>query len=241
MNPFDLTDMRILVTGAAGGIGGAAAILASAQGARLVLADMAGRDRVEARVGSLPSIDEIVSFDSSDRAVVEATIAAIGPIDALIDTAAIYTHLDWMDDGFDAALDDIVRVNIKGVINLTRAVFPLMVERGKGRIALCGSIAGWTGGVMSGPHYAFSKGGLHAFIRWLSRRGVPHGVLVNGVAPSTTNTALVPKGAYDPDAFPMRRIAEPEEIAAALVFLCSPGASYLSGTIVDVNGGLHLR
>ncbi|MFO0987931.1 MAG: SDR family oxidoreductase [Alphaproteobacteria bacterium] len=238
---FSLRGMRILITGAAGGIGSAAARICADGEASLVLTDIADEARIRAAVGPSRADADVRRLDVADRAAVDAAARDIGPIDALIDASGVYPHADWLDPDFDAALDLVLRVNVGGPINLARAFFPGMAERGAGRIVLCGSIAGWMGGVKSGPHYAFSKGGLHAFVRWLSRRGAPHNVLVNAVAPSTTNTQMMQGIGYDPSTYPLRRVAEPAEIAAAMAFLCSPGASYISGAIIDVNGGLHLR
>jgi NAD(P)-dependent dehydrogenase (short-subunit alcohol dehydrogenase family) len=146
-----------------------------------------------------------------------------------------------MAPGWDEALDRVLAVNIKGPINLSRAFLPAMMERREGRIVLCGSIAGFMGGVRSGPHYAFSKGGVHAFMRWLSRRAAPYNVLVNAVAPGPVDTGMTSGMGYEPDAFPLRRMASPDEIATCIAFLCSPGASYASGAVFDINGGVFFH
>ena len=121
----------------------------------------------------------------------------IGLVFGLIDTAAIVPLDDWMADDWDDALEQVIRANIKGPLNLTRAFLPGMIERGEGRIVLCGSVAGWMGGIRSGPHYAFSKGGIHSFVRWLSRQGAPHNVLVNGIAPGPVEAAMTEGNGYD--------------------------------------------
>lgn len=79
---------------------------------------------------------------------------------------------DWN----EVAFMRVMRVNLLGPINLVRAILPGMIQRRRGRIALCGSIAGWTGGVLAAPHYSASKGGVHALIRWFAQRATPHGV-----------------------------------------------------------------
>jgi NAD(P)-dependent dehydrogenase (short-subunit alcohol dehydrogenase family) len=122
-----------------------------------------------------------------------------------------------------------------------RAFLPGMIERRHGRIVLCGSIAGWTGGLMSSPHYVASKGGIHALVRWFAQLAIGHGVCVNGVAPGPVATPMTRDANHDLRKFPLGRLAEPQEVAHAMVFLCSPAASYVSGTVVDVNGGLYMR
>ena len=84
-----------------------------------------------------------------------------------------------------------------------------------------------------------SKGAIHSFVRWSSRRGAPHNVLVNGVAPGPVRTPMTASQTFDNSVFPLGRMAEAEEIAGPLVFLVSPAASYVSGTVLDINGALH--
>jgi NAD(P)-dependent dehydrogenase (short-subunit alcohol dehydrogenase family) len=241
-SPFDLTGRRILISGAAGGIGSATARLCAKQGARLVLVDLVTEASIRNRVGDeVADSAEVYSLDTGSRQDVTRVAEQIGAVFGLIDTAAIAPFDDWMADNWDDALDQVIRTNIKGPINLTRAFLPAMIASGEGRIVLCGSVAGWMGGIRSGPHYAFSKGGIHSFVRWLSRQGAPHNVLVNGIAPGPVATGMTEGKGYDASAYPLKRMAKPEEIAAAAVFLCSAGAGYMSGAIVDVNGGTHFH
>ncbi|WP_084360435.1 SDR family NAD(P)-dependent oxidoreductase [Hydrogenophaga palleronii] len=85
--------------------------------------------------------------------------------------------------------------------------------------------------------YAASKGAVHNIVRWLSRRAVGRGVMVNGVAPGPVRTAMTAQSTVNAEQLPTGRMAEPDEIAWTIAFLCTPAASYLSGAIVDVNGG----
>ncbi|MVW70983.1 SDR family NAD(P)-dependent oxidoreductase [Bordetella sp. 15P40C-2] len=238
-----LAGTRVLISGAAGGIGAATARLCGAFGARLTLTDIAPPARLEAIAHGLPGVDAVERCDVSDRAAVDDLVRRHGPFQALADTAGICPYdEDWMDpDWNEVEFMRVMRVNVLGPINLVRAVMPAMMEHGYGRIALCGSIAGWTGGLRAGPHYAASKGGVHALVRWFAQRGMPHGVTVNGVAPGPVSSGMTEGHGYDAQAYPMKRMGQPEEIAGVLAFLCSPAASYLAGTMVDVNGGTYLR
>ena len=240
-NLLDLSGKKILITGAAGGIGSATAQLCAQHGARLVLVDIVSPEETAERVGDASRDAEIHSIDMSHRLPVDEMAAKVGPIYGLIDTAAIAPFDDWMADDWEASLDRVIAVNVKGPINVTRAFLPGMSARGEGRIVLCGSAAGWMGGVRSGPHYAFSKGGLHAFVRWLSRQGAPHNVLVNGIAPGPVDTAMTQGQGYDPEQYPLGRMAAPKEVAAAALYLCSASAGYFSGAFLDINGGVYFH
>ena len=238
-SPFNLDGRRIVITGAAGGIGSATAHLCAEHGAAVILADRLPPEAIAGRVGRIGA--ECHSLDVSDRQAVFRFAAATGPIYGLIDAAGICPLDDWMADDWDESLERVLAVNVRGPLNLTRAFFPGMVAQKEGRIVLSGSVAGWMGGVLSGPHYAFTKGGIHAFTRWLARRGFPHNVLVNAIAPGAVATGMTIGTEYEKQPQPLGHMAAPEEIASAAVFLCSAGASFMTGAIVDVNGGVFFH
>ena len=239
---FDLSGRRVLISGAAGGIGSAAARLFVQHGAEVVLIDRVSENDIKGRVGpDVARLAEFHSLDTSDRQAVEQMVKDVGPVYALIDTAAVCPADDWMAPDWDEALEMVVEANIKGPINLCRAVFPGMLEREAGRIVLCGSVAGWMGGIRSGPHYAFSKGGIHSFVRWLARQGAPHNVLVNGLAPGPVETAMTAGRGYTPELYPLKRMAKPEEIASAAIYLCAASGGYTTGAILDINGATHFH
>lgn len=240
---FDLSESRVLVTGAAGGIGAATARLCSSMGARVVLADVSPVQKLEAIASDLDGVDSVHCCDVSDRQAVESLVGSLPPICALADAAGICPYDDdWMSgDWNEVAFLHVMRVNALGPLNLVRAILPQMKERRYGRIALCGSIAGWSGGLRAGPHYSASKGAVHALVRWFSQRTVAYGVSVNGVAPGPVKTGMTDNQGYEASNYPMQRLGDPIEIASAIAFLCSPGASYLSGAILDINGGTYLR
>jgi NAD(P)-dependent dehydrogenase (short-subunit alcohol dehydrogenase family) len=237
-SPFHLGGLRVVVSGAAGGIGGATAILLAKLGARLELLDVAGPQAIAARVGDLANA-RLHVCDVSDRRAVERLAVSIGPVDALVDAGAVNPFDDWEAPDWDDSFDRVLAVNARGPINLVRAFSPGMLERRNGRIVLIGSFAGRAGGLRNGPHYAVSKGGVHALTRWYAKRFAAHNVLVNAIAPGATDTPMIAGQGFDASALPMGRFARPEEQAAAIAFLCSPAASYITGVILDVNGGLH--
>jgi len=215
---LDLKGRRVLVTGAAGGIGGATA-----------------------NPPEIPPEAEIVQLDCSDRQAVEALVQASGPFTDLVDAAAIYGGDDWTDPDWDAAFERVIACNIRGPLNLCRAVLPGMQQAGGGRIVLVGSVAGHMGGIRSGPGYAFTKGGVHAFMKWLALRSLPDGILVNAIAPGPVETGMVTGKGYDPAQMPLGRMAKPEEIAAMALFLLGPGIGYATGAVFDITGGTYIR
>ena len=238
-NPFTLEGRRIAITGAGGGIGSTAARLAADLGADVLVSDLEAPEAVAESVRERGRRSEAAALDVTDRRAVEAWAASCGAVDALIDCAAICPFDDWTEEGWDETADRVFDVNLRGPLHLVRAFMRSMTGRGGGRIALVGSIAGRIGGLVAAPHYVMSKGAIHSFVRWSSRRGAPHNVLVNAVAPGPVRTPMTESQTFDNARFPLGRMAEAEEIAGPLVFLVSPAASYVSGAVLDVNGAMH--
>lgn len=241
MEEEDFKGQQAVVVGAAGGIGHEVAALLGKAGVRLHLLDIQDTSTTRKANEGLSNIESVHRCDVSQRSQVDAIACALGPVDILVDAAGIWPRDDWMADDWDAAFDRVMDINLRGPINLVRAFLPSMMQRRYGRIVLCGSIAGWTGGLMSSPHYVASKGGVHALVRWFSQHGAPHQVCVNGVAPGPVTTGMTHDANHDLDKFPLKRIASPKEVAHAITYLCSPGASFVTGCIVDVNGGIYMR
>ena len=237
---FDLTGQRIAITGAGGGIGSNTAKLVAEMGADVMLSDLESPQALADYIVSKGREATATALDVTDRAQVEAWAEACGVTTSLIDCAAICPFDDWNDEGWDDVAAKVFNINLQGPLNLTRAFMNGMVERGNGgRIALVGSIAGRIGGVAAAPHYAMAKGGIHSFVRWASRRGAPHNILINAVAPAPVATPMTQSQSFKHVAFPMKRISEAEEIAGPLAFLVSPAASYVAGAVLDINGAMH--
>ncbi len=236
---FDLSGMRVAISGAGGGIGSATARLVASMGADVMLADLEAPAPLADYISSKGREATATALDVTDRDAVDAWAVDCGAVDALIDCAAICPFDDWDDDGWDDVAARVFNVNLQGPLNLTRAFMAGMKERGSGRIALVGSIAGRLGGVRAAPHYVMSKGGIHGFVRWAAKKGAPYNVLINAVAPGPVATPMTQGEPFEPESFPMRRIAAAEEIAGPLAFLVSPAASYVSGAVLDINGAMH--
>ena len=131
-------------------------------------------------------------------------------------------------------------VNVTGTFLVTRAVFPIMRKQGYGKIVCLGSVAGYVGGEFTGPHYVASKGAVHSFVKWVARRGGPHSVYANAIAPGPIRSRMA--GDFRPreGLFPLGRMGEPEDVAEAVVFLASPASNWITGTVLHLNGGMYL-
>jgi NAD(P)-dependent dehydrogenase (short-subunit alcohol dehydrogenase family) len=237
---FSLNGVKILIAGAASGIGACTAAACAALGAELVLADILDTAALQQQLRAKNHPVSAAQCDVTDRSAVEAMFARCGSLDALVVCSGICPFDDWMDEGWDDVFERTNSINVKGTVNCVRAALPAMMERGRGRIVLVGSLAGRTGGLLSGPHYVASKGAVGALVRWFARMGAPHNVLINGVAPGPVRTAMISGRNVNLASIPLGRIAEPEELAGPIAFLCSPAASYICGAMLDVNGGVYM-
>ncbi|GAA4550988.1 SDR family NAD(P)-dependent oxidoreductase [Pseudonocardia xishanensis] len=230
-----------LVTGAARGIGGATAAALAAQGFAVTATDVLPLDETVDRIREAGGTATGRVVDVRDRAAVRETVDAAaadhGGLHALVTCAGVYgreTHIDALtEDDVDLVLD----VNVKGTLWMLQAGLPHL-RRTAGRVVCLGSVAGRNGGVASGPHYGASKGGVHSIVRWASKAEAQHGVLVNGIAPGAVETPMIEGRGYSPEGMPLKRFGRPEEIAAVAAFLVSDAASFLTGAVVDVNGGI---
>ena len=241
--PYDLSGMRILLTGAAGGIGSATARLCASLGAEMVLTDAVPDGGMLAELARDGRRHVFETCDVRSRPAVEAFCARHLPLDALILNAGVFPEEDWLGADWDEQFRACMDVNVPGPAHFVRATLAHMKRRGNGRIVLLGSLAAHTGETHahSPTHYAASKGAVHAFVRWLARRAAPE-VLVNAVAPGSTRTRMTAMASSDAlKDMPVPRFGELEEIAWPLAFLCSPGTSFMCGAIIDVNGGAHMR
>jgi NAD(P)-dependent dehydrogenase (short-subunit alcohol dehydrogenase family) len=241
-NCFDLSGRRILITGAAEGIGAATARVCAKLGANVVLLDIGNSEPVAAEIRKVGGAALAMIADASSRADLERIASEIGVIDALVLNAAICPwDEDWRAPEWDSSFERVMAVNVLGPIHAVGAFLPAMIKLHRGRIVFVGSLAGRMGGLIAGPHYVASKGGVHALVKWLARQAAPHNVLVNGVAPASVETPMMRDRSVDLARIPLGRKAQPEEVAWPIAFLCSDAASYVCGTVLDVNGGVYMN
>jgi NAD(P)-dependent dehydrogenase (short-subunit alcohol dehydrogenase family) len=238
-----------LVTGAASGMGRAAALGLAAQGCHVACVDInsaaAEATATAARAqGVQAGAWKLDVARPGDMPGVVAEIArAIGPPDFLLHFAAIWegTAPEAMTE---AQWDRMLGVNLKGTFFMCQAVFSEMKARRSGRIVLTASDAARLGGVQGGPHYVASKGGIIALTRSLAKHWGPHGITVNAINPGvieTPMTASWPKLVMETTVqrTPLGRLGTPEDVADVAIFLVSDAARFMTGEIVEVNGGLY--
>lgn len=239
---------KILVTGAAQGIGLAIAEEFSRRGATLVIADM-NRDNAEREAGRLADEHGVpahaviadVSTASGAKAMVDRAAQAMDGLDALVNNAGIL-HTQTIEETTEAAWDKVMAVNLKGVFFACQAALPHFRKASSPRIVNIASMAGRNGGLKTGLAYSASKGGVIALSRGLARQLAAEGVNVNVVCPGTTDSAIIRAWPKETIAaleatIPAGRLGQPDEIASVVCFLASKEASFVTGATLDVNGG----
>lgn len=243
-----------LVTGGARGIGRAIALALAADGRSVAVADLLADEaqrtaaEVEAAGGQAVAVELDVTDGDSVASGVERAAEALGPIEVAVNCAG-WDELRAFLDTDEEFWDRVIEVNYKGCLRVTRAVLPGMVERGWGRLVNIGSDAGRVGSSLESV-YAGAKGGVIAFTKTVAREAARSGVTANTVCPGPTRTALLEGMASGEGgeklvaslerAVPMRRLGEPEDVAAAVAFLASERAGYITGQTLSVSGGLTM-
>jgi len=243
-----LKDKVVIVTGGGIGIGRAYSLGLAREGARVVVADIADPKptvkEIEAGGGQALAVECDVSREAETLRMAAETVNRFGRIDVLINNAAIYAPLQrrsFMEIPVEE-WDRVMAVNLRGLFLCARAVFPAMKAQGKGKIINISS-GTFFKGIPHFIHYTTSKGGVVGFTRSLAREFAADGIRINGIAPGPIATAMVSREHMSDEwmakelAIPMARLGTPEEVAAAIVFLLSPQASYFTGQLLGPNGG----
>ena len=243
-----LTGRTAVVTGAAGTLGLAAVRALLEDGAQVALVDIDAMhldSLIRFLRGNVVAVPADVSDSGSVRDAHQKIEKLLGPVDILVNSATLGSP-----EGTETTLDSewrrLMGVNLDGAFHCSRAVLPSMKKRGWGRIVNVASIAAKTGEPGAGTAYATSKGALASLTFALAREVAAHGVTVNAVAPAYVNSAAITEGLNDAQRrqiltqIPIGRFCEPEEFAHAVRFLVSPLAGFITGEILDVNGGLHM-
>jgi 3-oxoacyl-[acyl-carrier protein] reductase len=255
MKPYlDLTGRVALVTGASSGIGAATAVTLADLGAKVALTyhrNRTGaeetRDRIVAAGGTAIAIEADVRRADDIRAVVDRTVADLGPIEILVNNAGSLVARFGILELTEARLDEILAVNFKSAVLASQAVTASMIERRRGAIINVVSIAGHNGGGPGAGTYASSKAALTAFTKSLAKELAPHGVRVNAVSPGVIDTPFHEEFSTPEmiqnfvKTIPLGRVGTPAECATVIAFLASDSASYIVGETIEVNGGQLMR
>lgn len=243
---FDLTGMTALVTGASGGIGSAICQALAAQGARLAVSG-SNVEKLEAFRASLDGDHVAVPCNLGDKDSVEALVPAaleqLGKIDILVNNAGV-TRDNLTMRMKDEEWDDVIRINLEATFRLMRAATKPMMKARFGRIITITSVVGTTGNPGQ-ANYAASKGGLTAMTKAIAQELASRNVTANCVAPGFIATAMTETL---PDAqkealnarIPMGRMGEGADIGAAVAYLASKEAGYVTGQTIHVNGGMAM-
>jgi 2-hydroxycyclohexanecarboxyl-CoA dehydrogenase len=247
-------DRVALVTGGARGIGRAIALALAADGRAVAVGDLLEDDangtasEVEAEGARALAVPLDVTDSESVELAVEGIRDELGPIEILVNNAG-WDELKPFLETDEPFWDRVIEINFKGALRTTSTILPAMVEAGWGRLVNIGSDAGRVGSSMESV-YSGAKGGVIAFTKTIAREVARSGVTANAVCPGPTRTPML-EGMTEGEegakligalerAVPMRRLGEPEDVAAAVAFLASERASFITGQTLSVSGGLTM-
>ena len=228
-----------IVTGSARGIGRAVSLALAGEGARLVLVDV---DKKQLETSKSLLLEADISKPEDIDKIIKAVMAKFKRIDILVNNAGLCSRRAICEIS-ESEWERLMGVNLKGTFFLSQKVLAIMKRQRSGKIVNIASLAGKVGGIAVGADYAASKAGVLSLTKSIAREGAPYGVNVNCVCPGvirTRMTSSLPKkvlGGYK-KTIPLGRMGSPEDVANAVLFLTSSKARYITGEVLDVNGGL---
>ncbi len=242
-----LKDRVAIITGAARGIGKAIALTFVRDGAKVALVDIDAKqlealtNEIEERKGKSIFVVCDITKSPEVQAMVTRVKKAFGRIDILVNNAGIIRR-GTIDTVTEEDWDRVIEVNLKGTFNCCKAAFETMKQQRYGKIVSISSISGKLGDITSAPGYGPSKAGIDALAKTLAKQLAPYGINVNVVSPHAIETEMSAQWSEEKrkeiiSSIPLGRLGKPEEVAEAVLFLASESASFITGEILDVNGG----
>jgi len=243
----NLKNRVAIVTGGARGIGKAIALTLLREGGKLAIID-SDRDRLEILKKEFEKENKeviVIPCDITKSSDVKEMIVQVhkkfGRVDILVNNAGIIRR-GTIDTVTEEDWDRVIEVNLKGTFNCCKAVAGIMKQQGYGKIINVSSIAGKMGDITSAPGYGPSKAGMDALTKTLARQLAPYGINVNAVSPHAIETEMSAQWSEERRkeiiaSIPLGRLGKPEDVAEAVLFLASDVASFITGEILDVNGG----
>ena len=247
---MDLEDRVAIVTGGAKGIGRSIACLLAEEGAKVVIADIdlerasESSDDINKKGLHAYPIRVDVADPESIKKMVKKVVSEYNRVDILVNNAGIL-HSTPIEDITVDEWDDMMNINLRGAFFASKEVLSVMKERRSGRIINISSLAGRMGGYANGVAYSASKAGLIGLTQAMARRVAEYGITINAVAPGTTEGEMIKKLPDEKiemlkQAIPMKRFGKPENIAKTVAFLASDAADYITGAVIDINGGIYM-
>ncbi|MFJ5766484.1 SDR family NAD(P)-dependent oxidoreductase [Lysinibacillus sp. NPDC093210] len=241
----------VLITGASSGIGRATAELLASKGAKIIVNYLSNKKGALATVqciqengGEAIIIQADVTIKEQVNAMIDQALASFGKIDILINNAAGGIRQSKFMDASEKLWEETYRLNIVSVLLCSQAVLTHMIPRKVGKIINISSTAARIGGAGESIHYAASKGALNTMTIGMAKELIEFGIIVNGVAPGMVETPFHEKFAPNDDrlsrmsaTIPIKRVAQPGEIAETIAFLASDASNYILGEIINVSGG----
>ena len=245
---MNLENKVAIVTGGNQGIGYATAVSLAAAGANVVIMARNAKINREAvnNINNLyPGKASGEEMDVTSKESVKAAFARVyqefGHLDILVNNAGICNLSQPFEDIDEDKWDQVMDVNLKGILYCVKAVIPVLKKQNSGSIINVASLAGEVGGIATSADYVASKAAVIGLTKSLARYLGQYNVNVNAVAPGFIATEMTKEMSIPVNAIPMRRVGRPEDVADGITFLASERASYITGITLDINGGVFMK